>query len=178
MADFDEQPTFPYSDYYQCAIKYNLSSPNNSSVYKAREILLKPGFTGIAGFNADGSDPYPFYGNTIIRNPYFSCTETSSLKYAPISEVDEFNSIERNQIDLNSEMKVFPNPTTGIVKVQSEKETIKGLIVTDILGKIIYNKRNITESELNVDISNQTKGLYLFHISTDKGIKSIKILLQ
>ena len=75
-------------------------------------------------------------------------------------------------------MKVFPNPTTGIVKVQSEKETIKGLIVTDILGKIIYNKRNITESELNVDISNQTKGLYLFHISTDKGIKSIKILLQ
>lgn len=179
MANFDEQPTFPYSDYYQYAFQYNLSSPNNSSTYRAKEIFLKPGFTGISGFYADGSDPFPYFGNTIIRNPYFSCTETiSSLKSGSIENAVELKSTEIVEKEVDKQLQIFPNPTNGIITVRKGTNNISDVWITDLLGKVIYKNKNIVGSEFEIDISGQTKGVYLLHINTDQGNQTKKILLQ
>jgi len=41
-----------------------------------------------------------------------------------------------------------------------------------------YYFSKVSENDLNINISNHTKGLYLFHIRTSKGIKTYKILLK
>lgn len=177
MANFDEQPTFPYSEYYQNAFQYTLNTANNSSTYLANEIILKPGFTGIAGFYADGRDPFPYFGNTIIRNPLFSCTESaSSLKSANIS--DYFEELSLNEVIYDRDINIYPNPTTGIVRVQQNLNIVESITITDILGKVIYTNSKVSENDLDINISNHTKGLYLFHIRTTNGIKTYKILLQ
>jgi hypothetical protein len=179
MANFDEQPTFPYSDYYQCAMNYTLSLPNNSSVYKAVGITLNPGFSGVAGFQAGAAaDPYPYLGNTIIRNPLFSCDETATIK--PRLPIDDGRELAKNrtlhEVSFD-QVNIFPNPTTGLVSIQTGNTIVQSIIVTDMLGCVCYEKSAVSSSDFEVDLSNKSKGLYLFHVTTDCGVKTIKVLL-
>ncbi len=41
-----------------------------------------------------------------------------------------------------------------------------------------YINSKFSENDLDINISNHTKGLYLFNIRTSKGIKIYKVLLK
>ncbi|MDL2308885.1 T9SS type A sorting domain-containing protein [Bacteroidales bacterium OttesenSCG-928-B11] len=142
----------------------------------ANEINLTPGFTGIAGFHAEGRDAFPYFGNTIIRDPLFSCTELPPSKSANISDNNE--ELLLKDVIHDSNIKIYPNPTEGIVHIEQNLNTVEAITITDILGKVIYTNNKISENDLDINISNQTKGLYLFHIRTSSEIKTYKILLQ
>jgi len=72
----------------------------------------------------------------------------------------------------------YPNPTSGSVYLQSENEIINEIIVTDMLGRIVYHNKNVSASDFTVDLNNHVKGLYLFHIRTNKKDKTSKVLLN
>lgn len=81
-------------------------------------------------------------------------------------------SIEENQ--LNS-LAVYPNPSKGLIYINSKTETIIGATVFDILGKkVLQLDGNIQQ----VDISTLQSGVYFLRIATDNGDFTQKIIKE
>ncbi len=77
--------------------------------------------------------------------------------------------------DVNSGLVVYPNPTTGIIKIKSEKAY--NVVITDVTGKVI--KRVKLDGGINeIDISTQASGLYIIKLQSGSFAKVVKIIKQ
>ncbi len=112
-------------------------------------------------------------------NPIGSCTDPAwgqAEDYTIIS--DGFTSIPEEIA--KPVLKVFPNPTNGVVTIEhtfGDKENLI-IFITDILGREVQ-KINLTgTSSLTVDLSSQPKGIYFTElVSGDKRLVK-KLILQ
>lgn len=79
-----------------------------------------------------------------------------------------------------SDLKVFPNPGDGIIKIQSAYNTMAQITITDATGKEVFRKKmQLIANSLNTcDMSMVPAGAYLLGITTDKGYQSLKIVRQ
>lgn len=85
--------------------------------------------------------------------------QTSNLN-APFVGLDNTEALNLN---------IYPNPTTGIVNV--EGESIKNVEVMDMAGRIV-----MSSTDRVVNISNLSKGVYMFRINTENGTFTQKIV--
>ena len=83
-----------------------------------------------------------------------------------------------NSMISNQNMMVFPNPTTGKIKVVFEEIPQNGTIltVTDETGKTIL-KQNIQNKEEWIDLNGNPPGLYLIN-SNLNNMKVQKVILK
>jgi hypothetical protein len=80
----------------------------------------------------------------------------------------------------NNDFNVSPNPTNGSIRLVSSsgldrKFTVK---VFQLDGKMVFNENYTGTNEINVDISNSPKGLYLLKIISDNNIQLIKVIKE
>ncbi len=124
-----------------------------------------------------------------INDDYFiPTTEVSEYTvnltiYSSLSQTEcDYNQIEYTStyLNLNSEfsptdntIKVFPNPSHGIVQIDSGNVDVVAVKVYDISGKLLID----TNAAL-VDLSNLESGIYIVNIATEKTTYSKKIILQ
>ena len=78
---------------------------------------------------------------------------------------------------LNSEFKIYPNPTNGYFKVISDQKEIKKISISDMTGKIIL-ENNINSRISNIDMTSFSKGIYFINIQTDSYIINKKIVIE
>jgi ACT domain-containing protein len=77
-------------------------------------------------------------------------------------------------------IKIYPNPTTGIVNI----ETVRGtgakteISIINSLGAEIYRKENVDASKFQVDLSNQVNGVYLLMIRNNNQKTYRKIVVM
>ena len=97
-----------------------------------------------------------------------------------------------NKIQLNSSIKIYPNPTTG--KINVEAEGVERIEVMDMQGKTIYStviangvKQSAHENEIatgyrprndEIDLSQHPKGIYIIKVTTEKGVAVQKVVLE
>jgi hypothetical protein len=74
---------------------------------------------------------------------------------------------------------MYPNPADSNVHIslKDANDTIENLTITDILGKTIKSIQNINTTEINVDVSNLTTGVYFVEITSDNNQKLVKKLV-
>jgi outer membrane protein assembly factor BamB len=78
----------------------------------------------------------------------------------------------------NQEIKVYPNPSSGIVYIQSSSFWQNAsVVVTDITGRKI-SKSEISKDDLAIDLSHLSEGLYLISVEKDAQKNTFKILLK
>lgn len=70
---------------------------------------------------------------------------------------------------------IFPNPTDGLVHVNTTGTAAQKVQVFDISGKMIL-ERDANGSEFTVDLSNCDTGSYIMRVITDKGIETCKVV--
>ena len=78
---------------------------------------------------------------------------------------------------LRDQVKVYPNPASKEVVVQSENTETVNLIITDILGKELAKNVPINKGENRVDLSQFTKGIYLlqFQVGNQRQTQKLQI---
>lgn len=82
-----------------------------------------------------------------------------------------------NDLNLSSKFKVFPNPSNGIINIQTEdNQIIERLKLFNPNGQIIKELKPNSLS-LEIDLSNLESNIYYLQIDSDKG-KSIKKLVK
>lgn len=80
-----------------------------------------------------------------------------------------------NTFESSTKLKLYPNPSTGIVKIASENEVQVRII--DLLGKVVYINNNTTNNS-NMDLSNLSKGIYLVKITGENINSTEKLILK
>lgn len=76
--------------------------------------------------------------------------------------------------------KISPNPSSGPFRVQLDyPEDMEVLVeVSDLLGKKVYSESHLGKGELRLDLSTQSKGVYLISATSKSGKISKKIILK
>jgi len=131
------------------------------------------------------------YGNDIQRTAdggYIAAGTTQSANSGDVGNLQGesdcwvvklssgITSIEDTPAQESSALSVFPNPTSGLVKVSLDREAIPAqAVLTDMSGKMLYAK-NI-DSAGYLDIADLPGGVYVLKVTDSNGIQySEKIL--
>ena len=79
----------------------------------------------------------------------------------------------------NDGITVYPNPTTGQLRITNYELRIDNVEIYDVMGKKISSHHLITTSSNHlIDISHFTSGIYLLKITTETGAVTKKIIKQ
>lgn len=79
---------------------------------------------------------------------------------------------------VNENFKIYPNPATDYVSIEQKETngvTLQSVQILDSSGKWI---KSVKDNFNQIDVSNLSKGMYLFVIQTDKGNKTEKIVIK
>jgi len=84
---------------------------------------------------------------------------------------------------IQAELIVYPNPTSGIVQVQSSipKNGSATIRVFDVMGNILLSedhRSHTINSNYSIDLSNLTRGIYLLEFSNGRTSKATTIILN
>jgi predicted phosphodiesterase len=91
-------------------------------------------------------------------------------------EIDLENTIGVNEKLFNTKLKVYPNPSNGLVSISGEFTSNAQLRIYDLLGKLkfqstLYNVENTIDTQL-------PSGIYLFEINSDGLTFKKKIIIK
>jgi Secretion system C-terminal sorting domain/Pregnancy-associated plasma protein-A len=104
--------------------------------------------------------------------------------YLPVEDVYSGAKLATTETknELAVQLKSYPNPTNGWIniKVESSDPNEQVLVsIVDMTGNTIYEQyANGTGEQLNVDLSNYSKGLYFINVIGNKVLASNKIMFQ
>ncbi len=94
---------------------------------------------------------------------YYGQVEDYTINVQESLNVDHF---DKNNV------RIFPNPTTDFVTIQSEL-TIKNIMIFNQLGQLITTQKSNT-----VDLSNVPSGVYVIKIQTDNNIPTTQKIIK
>jgi len=125
------------------------------------------------------------FGNTknLIR-PYAGLMDdiriyNRVLNQGEIDEIVEEDNEEESSLTntpLNNKIDIYPNPSSGIITIGGDN--IQNVEVLDINGKVVLQTNSLNQSNLSIDISNQSKGIYFIRVITSKGTEIRKIVFE
>lgn len=163
---------------------------NKVLTYKSFDINFKinDGLVPIEGatINFDGKSGVSNSKGEFIFNIPYSLNQVYNISkegYTSVSKminVDENKTIEESLTSITgittvneSDIKVYPNPSSGIFNLEifNSKNNTYIVKIYDIIGSVVYSKNiksayNILEQ---IDITNKSKGIYLLSVESNNG---------
>lgn len=82
--------------------------------------------------------------------------------------------IEANKWN-NSTIKLYPNPTYGIIRIETEEE-IEQASIYNLLGQIVFRDTSIIDKKININHLDQ--GIYIIKIRTTAGLEFSERLIK
>jgi len=64
----------------------------------------------------------------------------------------------------NDLVKLFPNPTTGQLTLECDINGSKTIQVMNAIGEVVYDRSNVENNRLQIDIGDQPDGIYFVRI--------------
>ncbi len=131
---------------------------------------------------------------TYIPNSYTFLPTTTGVYYFGLKNVSPANAVGRQAVFidnfsvtevlatdsfLSNKFSVSPNPTTGLINVtNNEGINVNEITVTDLNGRVVKTSKfdNVTNIEMN--ISDLSSGMYMMSIKSDAGTATKKIVKQ
>ena len=146
--------------------------PLSFNVYRNGSLIANVDYHAESGM-------YEYFDNVAIGNYqyqvtalYADCesgyalTADQSMDYVEVS-VTDVN-------ELGSITKLYPNPTTGNVKIEASGMT--HITVVSTLGQVLYDA-NISGDQYELNLSQYNAGLYLVRIATENGVSVKRVTL-
>ena len=117
-------------------------------------------FNQTANYSVQLKATNPFSSDSLLRSSYISVQKVG------------VNNLTKN----NSAIIIYPNPTNGLVQIQSPIK-IQSILVFDITGKQLLQQQPDTQTD-EINISNLPQGLYQIHVQTEMGVMVKKLIKE
>ena len=89
------------------------------------------------------------------------------------------NSIGLNdEISLENQITLFPNPTKGDVYITTQGEKINNFLLYNINGQLLLKSEKLKTTSEKINLSAFSKGVYIIKIITDKNVYLRKIIVN
>lgn len=84
------------------------------------------------------------------------------------------NALNENDFEVNNAVFVYTN---DFINISSKKETIKEVVIHDLLGRVIYTNRNVNGNELSVQSVTKSQSGLLINVTLTNGTsKTFKVI--
>jgi hypothetical protein len=77
--------------------------------------------------------------------------------------------------NIQKNVRVFPNPTHGIARMQMEGQPVIEVQVFDLFGKMLSHQ-SANGNEFSVDLTGYAAGTYLLRLFSNDGVETVKIV--
>jgi hypothetical protein len=175
-------------------IKDDLLNLLNTYTYDLNPVVVNPGTTAsdhsrfwnqgysavLVGESWETNDQTPNYHSSNDRAEdldFQYMTEITKLIMAymateagliPSLSVDEFS---------NSELQVFPNPVSSILKIRNTNLHNLTITINDITGKVIHSEKS-NEHGIEIDVENNSPGIYFVEVASKTKSSVFKIVKE
>ncbi|MCP4181466.1 MAG: T9SS type A sorting domain-containing protein, partial [bacterium] len=133
-----------------------------------------------AASNIDGTFEYSPTSGSLLEvgnNQELSTvfTPTETLNYNSVNKTAYINVLQTsNDLSANG-ISLYPNPTSGNIKLESEHGDIRQISIFNTLGLKIYQKTNVIQNE-TINLSEFANGIFIMKIQTENNMYTIKIM--
>ncbi|MDX2359680.1 MAG: T9SS type A sorting domain-containing protein [Crocinitomicaceae bacterium] len=116
-----------------------------------------------------------------FRNAETSCQ--SNLMTCNLLYLDKIN-VSESAVGLNElaemDVAVYPNPSTGLVTVQTRNSTVSDaeFQIVDLFGKIVFTQAQNGDQKVEMDLTNLKNGTYMVRVISSQAITQRKIVLS
>ncbi|MBL6657325.1 MAG: T9SS type A sorting domain-containing protein [Flavobacteriales bacterium] len=118
-----------------------------------------------------------FYGEEIYINKNVSFQEGCNVKLEAKKYIDLGANLRgRNEIDNNSVVKIYPNPSKGNFKIDSE-DIINRINIYDSSGRLIFENGQYSDKYFPIKTNLRT-GIYFIELSNDKKSYISSLVIQ
>jgi hypothetical protein len=100
-----------------------------------------------------------------------NCSATTNAQVV-VSKCTDINSVHGVQ-----GVRVYPNPSTGVVSVDTDSNTEKTILVFNSMGQKVY-QTSTTDTATVVDLTRFAKGIYYLNVSFDGTVSLTKLIVQ
>jgi uncharacterized delta-60 repeat protein len=109
----------------------------------------------------------------ILIGGEFSNFNNLSPRY--IARIHGFSITSTKKSSNAPNLKLYPNPTTGVVTLTTSPEA-ESIAIINAVGQIVYTTKAQPEMELN--LNHLTKGVYLVQVQSSNGISTQRLVVQ
>ena len=81
-------------------------------------------------------------------------------------------------IETSSFVKIFPNPSNGLVNISTLNKGNLNIEVFDIAGKLVYTSQTNNTLQTNLDLSSFDKGIYTIKVFDETNWYQEKLIIQ
>jgi uncharacterized repeat protein (TIGR01451 family) len=161
---------------------YNMRRIGNQLIWNFYNINLPPTSinpSGSHGFIQFKIKPTAGYAlGDIIPNKAFIYFDYNPPIITNEFQTEFVQSLKTTDFD-SSNFVLYPNPTNSNINVSllNSSEAINSVEIHDLLGKKIKEVINSSSNDVNIDVSDLSKGVYLVQITTQSDLKITKKLI-
>lgn len=152
-----------------------------TTVVKAYSAMTPTTATGTAGWVKDSVN----YIATATETRYFAVAGKGTIAGAAdqisirlddflITKIGTTVGVKTNTADLIS---IFPNPSTGLLNVNTVDAT-SSLEVYNVIGEKVYANANLIKGNNNIDLSGLSNGSYFVRINSNNQITTKKVVIN
>ena len=119
---------------------------------------------------------------SVTQNGNYSVEITDANGCTALSSDYSFNTVSINSVNEQNTISIYPNPTTGIVKINSSNDDlIQSVVVVDLNGKIVneFTVAKKLNSEISISLDeNLSNGIYWVRVISNNSIKNYRVALS
>ncbi|MBN4062010.1 T9SS type A sorting domain-containing protein [Bacteroidales bacterium AH-315-I05] len=119
-----------------------------------------------------------FSGNNSVQVKFKHITDYENNMY--LDDINIATTVGVEEKLAVDAISIYPNPTNGEFEIRSSKYEAENasLFVYNILGEIVYEKHEIQNSKLKVDLSDKEAGVYFIMLKTgnEVAVKKVNLL--
>ena len=118
------------------------------------------------------------YKVTMIVTDSVGVTDTLTKTYVKDCSYSKGALSVSKAVNEKSQVTVSPNPNSGIFTISASGEDEKQVVIYNVVGKLIYRRDHVTEQRLDIDLSDQAKGVYFVKVIFGNVVKTEKVINQ
>lgn len=176
---------------------FSVESRSEATGTPSEVYMLNTEITDEVGINANGGADASVDGFLSITNDFdaftsnsltFTATNTFVVVYIrSLNSVDDLTEVFYDNFSLveatlstdefsNSSFRIYPNPASDIIFIETPNDNLSEVNVYDILGKNVLSQSKLNGNSL--DISTLTNGVYFVKVNAEGNSITKKIIIQ
>ncbi len=106
-------------------------------------------------------------------NVYIAFKYVSTNDAGGVWDVDNVQvTVSSSVNDITTSAKLFPNPATSVLNIQSEVN-ISNITVANVIGQRVLNVNNLNTNNYKLELNTLTNGVYLININNVDGTSAV-----
>jgi hypothetical protein len=172
---------------YHTVVAADLTAPFTVIRLDAPALLSQDNLYMVYVKKSDGSDRLnvassPVGDNdfsTVVYGPFAAANAVNYFNdwsWSPFVRLNFDPSLSIENVSLLDGVKVYPNPSNGLITISNDNGTENTITILDMTGKVVVTR--VVNTSLEMDLNSFGSGVYMVEVSNENGKKAERVVIK